>query len=100
MSCVTCQLSRVTCLMKLLFCYNYFFLTKWWSYSGEGLSSTGLFRLVSLIDCDKNSLESLGWDEAGTYGGLLAGAFTQPPILQTIGFSVAPTVQCPLALVL
>ena len=59
-SCVTCHVSRVTChmsrvtfffiLLLLLLFYLFiffFFLTKWWSLSVEGLSSTGLPRLVS-----------------------------------------------------
>ena len=55
MSRVTCHVSHVTfCLIIIffkfffiyLFIYLFFFWTKWWSLSVEGLSSTGLPRLV------------------------------------------------------
>ena len=45
---VTCHVSRVTCHVSFFyFIYLFiFFMTKWWSLSVEGLSSTGLSRLV------------------------------------------------------
>ena len=47
MSCVT---SRVMCHMSRVTCHNFFFYwTKWWSLSVEGLLSTGPTRLVFFI---------------------------------------------------
>ena len=38
---VTCHVSRVTCHNFFLFFFSFFFRTKWWSLSVEGLLSTG-----------------------------------------------------------
>ena len=49
-SCVMCHMSRVTCHMSLFFFFlffSFFFLDKVVSLTVEGLSSTGLPRLVS-----------------------------------------------------
>ena len=43
---VTCHMSRVTCHVSLFLFFSFFLRTKWWSLSVEGLSSTGLPRLV------------------------------------------------------
>ena len=42
-SCVTCHMSRVTCHVSRVTCHMslFFFQTKWWSLSVEGLLSTG-----------------------------------------------------------
>ena len=45
MSRVTCHVSHVACHVSHFF-FFFFFWTKWWSLSVEGLSSTGLPRLV------------------------------------------------------
>ena len=47
---VTCLMPRVPCHVSHVTCHNFFLLlffrTKWWSLSVEGMSSTGLPRLV------------------------------------------------------
>ena len=58
MSRVTCHVSHVTCHFFIFFFFFFFlifffffFRTKWWSLSVEGLSSTGLPRLVLESTC-------------------------------------------------
>ena len=46
---VTCHVSCATCHVSHVTCHIFFLLTKWWSLSGEGLSSTELPRLVFLL---------------------------------------------------
>ena len=60
MSSVTCHVSRVTCHFFIFFIF--FLRTKWWSLSVEGLSSTGLPRLVFFFAWPKTFTNSEIYD--------------------------------------